>query len=381
MKKLKTPLVPVQWNIQSYVFVGLLVLLFIAVLRLIAPFFTPLLWAVLLYILLSPLHRRLIRNLNFDTLKGKIFRYFWAGIFTAGTVVIILVPIFLVAVMFFQQVMELGQQAYSLLSERPEYLNDLLIRLSAFIHEISAGQIVITADDIMNQLITTLTHELQRVVLLSGNIAMNVGIFAFSMLIVSFSVFFFYLDGPYLARLTLRTIPIKNEYIIALTTKFKDITRNLFFGYIIVALLQATVAFFVYNIFGYRGSLVFAVITFFLVFIPMIGATMIWVPLGAIRMLSGDIAGGLLFMFISYIFISGIDVVLRPIFLKDRIQLHPLLVFFAILGGIATLGFNGFILGPVLMIFFLTVLDLFLAEHKIGSQDHGENEIQAGTQV
>ena len=77
----------------------------------------------------------------------------------------------------------------------------------------------------------------------------------------------------------------------------------------------------------------------------------------------GNVIGGVLFMVFSMVFISGTDNILRPIFLKDRIKLHPLIIFFAILGGIFTLGFNGFILGPVLVILFLTVLDIFLDEH------------------
>jgi predicted PurR-regulated permease PerM len=52
-------------------------------------------------------------------------------------------------------------------------------------------------------------------------------------------------------------------------------------------------------------------------------------------------------------------------FLRDRIQLHPLIIFFAILGGVTAFGFNGLILGPMIVILFLTVLDLFLTEHKM----------------
>jgi predicted PurR-regulated permease PerM len=42
-----------------------------------------------------------------------------------------------------------------------------------------------------------------------------------------------------------------------------------------------------------------------------------------------------------------------------------MVIFFSILGGVMTFGFNGLILGPMLVILFLTVLDLFLTEHKI----------------
>jgi predicted PurR-regulated permease PerM len=53
-------------------------------------------------------------------------------------------------------------------------------------------------------------------------------------------------------------------------------------------------------------------------------------------------------------------------FLQNRIQLHPLIIFFAILGGLQMFGFNGLILGPMVVILFLTVLDLFLTEHEVG---------------
>ena len=353
--------------IQSYVLGVILVLLLLAVLRLLAPLFTPLLWAILLYIILSPLHRRLIRNLNFETLKGKILRSFWAAVFTLGTIVIILFPISLVVSLFFRQMLEMVRYARDLLNEKPEYLHDLLEKLSGFIREISAGQIDLTADAIILQIRSLLTTELQRMVHMSSNLVRNIGGFSLNMLILAFSVFFFFVDGPYLSRLVLRAIPIKTEYISALTSKFMDITRNLFLGYIIVAALQSLIAYIIYTIFGVKGSLVLAVLTFLLVFLPMIGATLVWVPIGILKIAGGDIAGGIIFMIVSAVFISGTDNILRPFFLKDRIQLHPLIILFAIFGGLLAFGFNGFILGPVLVIFFLTVLDLFLTEHKIGT--------------
>ena len=229
-----------QWTIQNYVFAGILVLLFIAVLRLISPFFTPILWAILLYILLSPLHRHLTRNLNFDTLKGKILRNVWAAIFTLGTLVIVLIPIFFVAGMFLRQLTELVVQAHSYIIEGQLY--DFFQRVSGFIGDISAGYIDITTDDIINQLTVTMASELQRIVSLGGNIFRNVGTFLIGIMLISFSVYFFYLDGSYLYNLISRAIPIKNEYLSAFKVKFLDITRNLFFGYIIVALLQSVVA-------------------------------------------------------------------------------------------------------------------------------------------
>jgi predicted PurR-regulated permease PerM len=361
--------VPHQRHIQYYALGIILVVLLVAVLRLLAPVFTAILWSTLLYILLRPLHSRVIRNINFNTLKGKILRNFWAAIFTLGVIVIILFPLTFVATVFFRQIMEMVYYARGLMVERPDYLHDLFERVSYVIRDITLGQIDITADDIFVQVRNFLTNQLQRIMHISGNILRYFGWFSLNMLFIAFAVFFFFVDGAYLARLVLHAIPIKNEYLSTLTTKFMDITRNLFLGYIIVAALQSTIAYIIYTIFGIQGSLVLAVVTFILVFLPMVGATLIWVPLGIFRIASGDIGGGLLFMAVSAVFISGTDNILRPFFLKDRIQLHPLIILFAIFGGLAAFGFNGFVLGPVLVIFFLTVLDIFLAEHKLGQEN------------
>jgi predicted PurR-regulated permease PerM len=356
--------------IQSYVFGVIFIVLFLVVCRLFTPFFTALLWSILLYILFNPLHRRLIKGLDFDTIKGKILRSFWAIVFALGTMAVIFIPLSLMASIFFRQIMDFGRVARDLLNQRPEYLHELFEKISAFIIDVSAGQIIITAEDINSQLKALITNELlgnRQMVFLSGNIVRTIGALAINMLVMVFSLFFFYADGPYLSRLVLRAIPIRTEYISTLTRKFMEITRNLFFGYIIVALLQSVVAFFIFSIFNIRGSLVLAVVTFIVVFIPVLGATVVYIPLTILKIAGGNIASGVIFFIVSAIFISGIDNVLRPIFLRDRIQLHPLIIFFAILGGLAVFGFNGFILGPVLVILFLTVLDLFLTEHKIGA--------------
>jgi predicted PurR-regulated permease PerM len=362
-----------QRPIQSYVLGAILVLLLLAVFRVFAPFFSVLLWSTLLYVLLSPLHRRVTRGINFETLKGKIARNFWAAFFALGTMVIILVPFSFVLAVFFRQIVDLGHFAREFLEQGPEYLYSFFGTGSDFIRDVSAGMIDISADDIVSQLVTAVASEFQRAVLIGGNIARNIGGFSLNILLVVFTLFFFYIDGPSLANLALRAIPIRGEYISALKTKFLDITRNLFFGYIMVALLQSVVAFIVFTIFNIKGSLVLAFLTFILVFIPMVGAGLIYVPLTIFKILSGDITGGIIFFAVSLVFISGIDNVLRPLFLKDRIHLHPLIILLAILGGILVFGFNGFILGPLLVIFFLTVLDLFLAEHKIGNEDNQEH--------
>jgi predicted PurR-regulated permease PerM len=352
-------------RVQNAVFGIILILLFLLVCRLFAPFFTVLLWSTLFYVLLSPLHQRLVKKLDLSKPKGIVIKNFLAAVFALGTVVIILVPLFFLVSQFLRQVMELIRSARDFFGANPEALKNLFQKIAGVIQDLTSGQIVISADGIQRRIMALLSSSLQNLVQISSGIARNVGSFFVSLVLIIFCLFFFYMDGSYLSRLVLHIIPIRKEYIVALVGKFKDITRNLFFGYIIVALIQAVMAYIIFSIFRIKGALVFAGLTLISVFIPIFGGGLVWLPLGIARILNGNVAGGVLFLIVSGLFISTLDNFMRPMFLQNRIQLHPLIIFFAIIGGMQVFGFNGFILGPMVVILFLTVLDLFLTEHKI----------------
>jgi predicted PurR-regulated permease PerM len=349
-------------KVQMYVLRGILVLLFIAVCRLFAPFFTVFLWSVLFYVILSPLHRLVIKKLDFNTLRGKVLRSIWAAVFALGTAVLILMPLFFLAIRFIRQIIDLVRKTANALNSRPAALHDFLGALTDWIRDFTLGQIELSAEQMNAQILSLFNSALQHFVQMSSSIVFNVGFFFLSLALMIFCLYFFYLDGSYLARLLLRSIPIRKEHLSALSGKFLDITRNLFFGYIIVAVIQAALAFVIFLLFRIEGALVFAGLTFFCVFVPIFGGSLVWIPMGVVMFLNGRTGEAVLFMLVSMVFISALDNFLRPWFLKTRIRLHPLVIFFAILGGISVFGFNGLLLGPLLVILFLTVLDLFLAE-------------------
>ncbi|MDR1956684.1 MAG: AI-2E family transporter [Treponema sp.] len=359
--------IPPPERIQNYVFGAILLLLLIVVGKMFAPFFTVLLWSTMFYVLLSPVHHRLIKKLERNRPHGIILKNILAAVFAVGTVVIILIPLLFVSFQCIQQIIDLIRLIRDMFYTQPDVLAELSGHIANFIRDISAGQIPITADVIQQRLLGFLSSSLQSMLQISSGLVWNVGAFFFGLVLIMFTLFFFYVDAFYLSHLVLHTIPIRKTYLSALVGKCMDITRNLFFGYIMVALIQAIMGYIIFSIFQVKGALVFAVLTFIGVFIPMIGGGLVWLPLGIIRIIRGDLLGGIIFLVVSGIFISMLDNFLRPMFLQNRIQLHPLIIFFAILGGVRAFGFNGLILGPMVVILFLTVLDLFLIEHKIAA--------------
>jgi len=352
-------------NIQNIVFGIILVLLFALVCRLFAPFVSVLLWSVLFYIMFKPLHQKCIAGFNRTTFRGKVCINIISAAFSLGTVTLILIPLSFVIFQLFRQVIESIRQLSDYLSSHSFNENAILENVSQIISDLSSEQIVISADEIRSQILGYLSSGLQNLVRTSGYAARNVGSFFISLVFMIFSLYFFFVDGNYLSRLVLRVIPIRKDYLKTLVIKFKEIVRQLVLGYIIVALAEAVAAFIIFSFFRVSGTLVFAALVFFFSFFPLVGPTLVYIPLGLTRILDGNLGSGILIMLISSVFISTIDNFLRPFILKDRIQLHPLVIFFAILGGISAFGLNGMILGPMAVILFLTVFDLFLTEHKL----------------
>ncbi|MDR1220249.1 MAG: AI-2E family transporter [Treponema sp.] len=352
-------------HVQNYVFGAILVLLFFLVARLFAPFFSVLLWSILLYIVLSPLYRRIAKKFDKTTMKRKVLQNVWAGVFALGALMLILIPLSFMGFQFFKQIIELIRYIQDIFYAKPGIVHDIFESIAGFISDISADQLHISADEIQRRVLQFLSSGLQGAMQFSSNLAKNIGSFFFSMVMMVFCLYFFYVDGHTLSTLLKHTIPIRKEYMETLSSKFSETIRSLVMGYIAVAGIQSVAAGVIFTIFKIQGALVFATLVFICSFIPLVGCSLVWWPLGILLLLSGDIVQGVAFILSSMVFISTIDNFLRPIFLQDRIKLHPLVIFFAIMGGVSSFGLNGLILGPMIVILFLTVLDMFLTEHKI----------------
>lgn len=352
-------------TIQTGFFFLVFLLLFFGVIRIFTPFFTVFLWATLLYILVNPLYSALVKILTVKGRFGDLLRRILAAVFAILTVLLIISLIIWIGFQLYHQIYGLIENVRTYISNNPNFLVKEFDQLAAFVKDATLGQIDLNSLEIKNQIFSILGSGGQKLLQYSTMFAKNVGSFLMGLAFLVFILFFFFIDGAYLFRLLVKVIPIKRDYIIQLANKFKEITQNLFMGYILVALVQSFIAFILFSLFHVQGALVFSILLFFCTFIPIFGSSVIWGPIGIFKMIAGDVVGGLFFLILSGLLISTLDNILRPLFLKDRINLHPLIIFFAILGGVSVFGLNGLVLGPMIVILFLTALDLFFVEHGI----------------
>lgn len=349
-------------TLQKIFLFGLFTLLFVVIIAMLKPYSTVFLWTALLYVLIKPLYKHLFKKISPDKKFYKAKTYLLAGGFSVGTLILIIGPLSFIAVMLIHQALALLQDLEHFLLSNPNFLEDseIVATVNTFLENKNITLPLIDFNTLEEQVISFIRSSSARFFSIGKTIVTKTGSFIISLMFIVFSLYFCFLDGAYLLSLIKKAIPLDPNHMDVLTDKFSDITKNLFSGYILVALYQGIAAFIIMKIFGVEGSLLLSVLLMFASFIPMFGAALVWVPVGIILCISQSVVKGILFLIIAGICISFLDNFLRPLFLKDRINVHPLVIFFSILGGISFFGMNGLILGPLIVILFFTVLDLMV---------------------
>lgn len=361
-------------KIQTAVFGLILAGLTLLVCRLFAPFASILLWSVLLYIIVEPLHRRAVSSIGVERRGDRLLRRLCAALFALGSVLAVVIPLCFVLSQVYTQLGAIfnslrDHTLHTFFGQDRDTLRMLCESAANFVSKMSGGEIRFNTEDIYDQVMQLLEKASYQVLSYTGVILRDIGLFIGALVMLVVCLFFYFLDGEYLFSLIKGVVPIRRTYITALVDKFKEITRGLVFGYLMVAFVQSLLAFIIFSAFQIQGALLFACLTFVCVFVPVVGGALVWAPLGIIKLASGNMASGIIFIILCGFCVSVLDNVLRPYFLQNRLQLHPLLIFFSIFGGLLLFGFNGLIMGPMTVVLFLTALEMFFKEHHIRNMD------------
>jgi predicted PurR-regulated permease PerM len=101
-----------------------------------------------------------------------------------------------------------------------------------------------------------------------------------------------------------------------------------------------------------------------LAFLPIIGIGVVFVPTSIYLFLKGNTAASL-FLFAIYLILSvGTEYFFKPKLVGKQVHMHPLLVFFAIIGGLKLFGLLGIIYGPLIVTAFLTLAEIYQANYQ-----------------
>jgi predicted PurR-regulated permease PerM len=173
-----------------------------------------------------------------------------------------------------------------------------------------------------------------------------------------FTIFYLLRDGEQLVRAIRWMLPLQQDQTDRLLTLAHEAIRATMLGNVVVAIVQGLIGGLAFWAVGVPAASLWGLIMGVLSLLPVVGPFFVWVPAAVLLIVNGQVGNGFLLAGIGVFIISTIDNVLRSLLISGRAQLHPLAVFFSVLGGILLFGAVGVLLGPVMFVLALTVLEM-----------------------
>jgi len=99
----------------------------------------------------------------------------------------------------------------------------------------------------------------------------------------------------------------------------------------------------------------------FLSLLPAVGAALVWLPVAIYFFLAGEVWQGVALVAWGMLVVGLVDNLLRPVLVGKDTRMPDYVVLITTLGGMATFGINGFVLGPAAAAMFIAVWHIFTA--------------------
>lgn len=162
---------------------------------------------------------------------------------------------------------------------------------------------------------------------------------------------------------------LDHRYIQRITAMARAMVRGVF----VIALAQGVAAGIFLAIGGVPYVAFWTLLCIAFAFLPL-GVNVITVPAGIVLIAFGSVWQGLLVIIGGLLVVSNIDTILRPLLVPKEANINSALVLIGALGGLHLFGFLGVIYGPVVMIFLVTTVEIYLEHYRYG-------ETEAATEV
>ena len=157
-------------------------------------------------------------------------------------------------------------------------------------------------------------------------------------------------------------IPFSKENTDILQKEFKSVVNATLISSGIIAIIQGAILTITFLLLGVEGAFLWGFVTVLLSFLPVVGATLIWLPAAMIQLFQQDYftAVGIL---IGGAILSSIDNFLRPVIQKKVGRIHPLESLIGVIIGLNLFGLLGIIIGPLLISYVVLMAKMFNEEY------------------
>ena len=331
-------------KLQMSFFIGLLLTTATIAFLIFLPYFDILVVAAVLAIIFDPLYIKIL------TLSRK--KEWLASLFTIFIIVlIVLIPLSLLGVLVWQEAAQFygeftqnnGQDG--ILIQFGEYLNAKLAMISPALSFNNTEQIIRqTASWILEN---------------TGAIFSGVAQFVFGLFLTIITVFYLLKDSSRISHAVTRLSPLSDEHDAVLIKRFTTTVHSVVVGTLTVALIQGLLVAIGFSIFGVPRGLLWGAVAAIAALVPFIGTTIVVAPAVVYLFITGNIPAGIGLLIWGATAVGMIDNFLAPKLIERGIKIHPLLILFSVLGGLAFFGPIGFLAGPLILSLLFALLEMY----------------------
>ena len=166
-------------------------------------------------------------------------------------------------------------------------------------------------------------------------------------LVTLFTLFFLLRDRRQALEALRSLVPLSRAETDGVFHQVADTIHATVYGSVLMGILQGTLGGLMFWILGLPAPMLWGVVMAILATVPNLGSFVVWAPAAVALALQGDMGKATILALWGLIAIGLIDNLLYPFVVGQRMRMHSLPVFFAILGGLIVFGVAGMILGPV----------------------------------
>lgn len=326
-------------NYWKYSLIILIVFIGIILFNQFRPFFTGLLGAFTMYVLLR-------KQMFFLVEKKRINQTGAALLVISEVILCILIPTFLVIWMLLGKIKHVNLDIAPLIAFVQQFIT--LVQEKTGYDLLSVGN--------LGTITSYATRGIQVLIGQVSNIVVN-------SVVLIFFLYFMLISGRKLESYVYTLLPFNDKNKSHVMDEIKRLVLSNAIGIPLLAIIQGVFAFIGYLIFGVPSALLFSVITCFATIIPLLGTGIVWVPLCVYFALTSNWVSAIGLLIYALVILTNIDNVIRFILQKRLADTHPLITVFGVIMGLSLFGFWGVIFGPLLLSLFFLLINIFKTEY------------------
>jgi predicted PurR-regulated permease PerM len=183
-------------------------------------------------------------------------------------------------------------------------------------------------------------------------------------LVMLFGLYYFLLRGPDMLRALRELSLLQPEHGERIIEEFHAIAVSTFGGSLATAAIHGTADGIIFFLFGLPSPLLWGAVLAILSLVPVVGTSLVWIPLVAYYILKGQVLRGILLLVAFGAVAAIVDYLVKPLLIRRGTEIDSIWVLLSVLGGIGVFGFLGLFLGPFLVALLLVFLEIYKAEFR-----------------